>query len=69
MKDSKLVYKIQPLEVVVEKVLIWRYEHYLIHWQNIFTVSIPHNPHNDRSYAPAKLLLLIDVQLVADDIS
>jgi len=32
MKDSKLVYKIQPLEVVVEKVLIWRYEHYLIYW-------------------------------------
>ena len=43
----KLLAWIQPLKNIRWKSTVWRCEHYLINWQNIFTVSIPHYPQND----------------------
>ena len=49
----KMSYEIQSLKLVVEKVLIWRCEHYLMTDKKIFAVFLQHNPQNIWSYAPA----------------
>ena len=46
----KMSHEIQSLNLVVEKVLIWRCEHYLM-----TALFLPHNPQNIWSYAPAAL--------------
>jgi len=52
-KSLKPSCNIQPFKNSRWKSTVWRCEHYLINWQNIFTVSIQHNPHDDRLYASA----------------
>jgi len=53
MKDSNWHVRFNHLEIVVEKVLSGDVSIIELTDKNIFTVSILHNPQNDRLYASA----------------
>jgi len=55
------VNKIPSLNVVAEKLLIWRCEHYLIHWQKYLQ-----GPYTQPTECLVIAFLLINVQAVAD---